>query len=177
VGDGPQRADLEQRFAGTNTHFAGYLKGEKLAAAYASADAFVYASETETMGNVILEAMACGAAVVAPRAGGIPSLVSHGRTAMLFAPGNLEEAVRLTRETLTNGDLRNRLGQAARQKVEGWNWEASVERVRQIYRESIQEFQPRAVKLTLNQHLARVFTSGMVSALHAQAALGRISDQ
>ena len=66
VGDGPQRGDLERQFAGRNANFVGYLKGEELAAAYASADAFVYASETETMGNVILEAMACGSAVVAP---------------------------------------------------------------------------------------------------------------
>ena len=59
VGDGPQRADLERRFAGRNARFVGYLRGEELAAAYASADAFIYASETETLGNVILEAMAC----------------------------------------------------------------------------------------------------------------------
>ena len=65
VGDGPNRAALESRFAGTDSQFLGYLKGKELAAAYASADVFVYASETETMGNVILEAMACGRAVVA----------------------------------------------------------------------------------------------------------------
>ena len=65
VGDGPARPSLEQEFAGTDARFIGYLKGEELAAAYASADAFVYASETETMGNVILEAMACGRPVVA----------------------------------------------------------------------------------------------------------------
>src|SRR5207253_4845654 len=62
VGDGPARADLERRFQGTDARFVGYLKGEQLAAAYASADAFIYASETETMGNVVLEAMACGCA-------------------------------------------------------------------------------------------------------------------
>jgi glycosyltransferase involved in cell wall biosynthesis len=42
--DGPQRTELEQRFAGLNANFIGYLKGADLAAAYASADAFVYAS-------------------------------------------------------------------------------------------------------------------------------------
>src|SRR5262249_24326523 len=78
VGDGPHRGPLERRFVGNNAHFLGYLKGNDLAAAYASADAFVYASETETMGNVVLEAMASGCAVVAPRAGGIPSLVDSG---------------------------------------------------------------------------------------------------
>src|SRR5262249_41320751 len=71
VGDGPHRAALERRFCGTRTNFVGYLAGQELAEAYASADAFVYASETETMGNVVLEAMASGLGVVAPRAGGI----------------------------------------------------------------------------------------------------------
>ena len=56
-----------ERFSGYKAHFVGYLTGEELAAAYASADAFVYASETETMGNVILEAMASGLPVIAAR--------------------------------------------------------------------------------------------------------------
>ncbi|MHB1422165.1 MAG: glycosyltransferase [Gemmataceae bacterium] len=73
VGDGPQRTELERRFAGRNANFIGCLKGAELSAAYSSADAFVYASETETMGNVILEAMACGCAVIAPRAGASPA--------------------------------------------------------------------------------------------------------
>ena len=54
VGDGPHRAELERCFAGKNANFVGYLKGVQLAEAYASADAFVYASEVETMGNVVL---------------------------------------------------------------------------------------------------------------------------
>src|SRR5260370_38033884 len=84
VGDGPHRPALERRFDGADAHFIGYLKGEELATAYASADAFVYASETETMGNVVLEAMAAGCPVVVPMAGGIPSLVAHGKTGFLY---------------------------------------------------------------------------------------------
>src|SRR5208282_67745 len=86
VGDGPHRAALEQRFQGVDARFIGYLKGKELAAAYASADAFVYASETETMGNVVLEAMASGCAVVVPQAGGIPNLVEHRSTGFLYRP-------------------------------------------------------------------------------------------
>src|SRR5262249_20655227 len=80
----PQRGELEQRFAGLDATFVGYLKGEDLAAAYASADVFVYASEMETMGNVVLEAMAAGCPVVAPGAGGILSLLTHGATGFLY---------------------------------------------------------------------------------------------
>ncbi len=60
VGEGPQRIELERRFSPLRTHFVGYLHGAELAQAYASSDAFVFASETETMGNVILEAQSSG---------------------------------------------------------------------------------------------------------------------
>jgi glycosyltransferase involved in cell wall biosynthesis len=171
VGDGPQRAELERRFAGRNAHFVGYLRGEELAAAYASADTFVYASETETLGNVILEAMACGCAVVAPRAGGIPSLVSHGKTGILYEPGDLGGAVSFARRTLHDFGLRSQLGQAARKAVENWNWENSVERVLQIYRESIREYQPAQDDWNWSQRLAGVITSGLVATFRAGAFL------
>jgi glycosyltransferase involved in cell wall biosynthesis len=162
VGDGPQRADLERRFAGKNVNFVGYLKGADLAEAYASADAFVYASETETMGNVVVEAMACGCAVVAPRAGGIPSLVWEGDTALLYAPGDLHDAVRATRRVLEDEVLRRRLGRSAREVVEDWTWENSIERVREIYGESMRQFQQAAARVTLGQRLAQAAASGLV---------------
>ena len=173
VGDGPQRAELEQRFAGTDTQFVGYLKGEELAAAYASADAFVYASETETMGNVVLEALACGCPVVAPRAGGIPNLVEHGRTGLLYAPGDLGDAGRLTRAVLGDAALRARLGRAGREAVETWDWEHSVGRVRQFYAEAIAACRPAPAKRTWGQRSAGVVTAALVSAFRARAAVGR----
>src|SRR5262249_44905050 len=133
AGDGPQRGELEQRFAGKNAHFVGYLQGALLAEAYASADAFVYASETETMGNVILEAMACSCPIIASRAGGIPSLIDEGKTGLLFKPRELDDAVRAVRLVLENVDFRAQLGQAARRAVETWDWEHSIESVRQVY--------------------------------------------
>jgi glycosyltransferase involved in cell wall biosynthesis len=167
VGDGPQREELEQRFAGKDAHFVGYLKGVDLAEAYASADAFVYASETETMGNVVLEAMASGCPVVAPRAGGIPSLVEEGRTGLLYAPGDLEDAVRATRAVLDGAAFRHRLGGAARAAVETWDWEHSIARVREVYREAIRTFGPRLSRLTLQQRLARGVLSSLVFAFRA----------
>jgi glycosyltransferase involved in cell wall biosynthesis len=63
VGDGPQRASLQQRFPGVV--FTGAKSGEELAAHFRSADAFVFASRTDTFGLVMLEAMACGTPVAA----------------------------------------------------------------------------------------------------------------
>ena len=86
VGDGPYREELEKHFADTHTHFVGYLAGEALGAAYASADAFVFPSRTETLGLVLLEAMAAGCPVVAANAGGIPDIVANGENGYLFDP-------------------------------------------------------------------------------------------
>ena len=69
VGDGPLRSDLERQFEGTATVFTGYMQGAELASVYASADMFVLPSSTETLGLVLLEAMAAGCPVVACRAG------------------------------------------------------------------------------------------------------------
>ncbi|MGU9981748.1 glycosyltransferase family 4 protein [Phreatobacter sp. HK31-P] len=63
VGDGPQRADLERRFP--EAVFLGVRTGEALAGVYASADVFVFTSRTDTYGNVMQEAMACGVPVAA----------------------------------------------------------------------------------------------------------------
>ena len=84
VGDGPSREELESSFAGTKTVFMGMLHGEELSAAYASADVFVMPSETETLGFVVMEAMASQIPVVAVRAGGIPDIINDKRTHLLL---------------------------------------------------------------------------------------------
>lgn len=139
IGDGPQRAELEQRFAGLPACFFGYLRGEELAAAYASADAFVYASETETMGNVVLEAMASGLPVVVPRAGGIPSLFRHGDEGFLFSPGNATEAADQLNLVLADESICRRLGTAARARIQTSGWKNSIACVRQHYLDTIAE--------------------------------------
>ena len=162
VGDGPQCSDLEGRFAGKTAHDLGYLKGTELAAAYASADAFVYATETETMGNVVLEAIACGCPVVAPRAGGIPSLMSHGDTGLLYTPRNLQDAVGATCLVLSDPAFRTRLSRAVREAVEELNWDHSITRVREVYQEAIRSYQPASARVSFQQRLAQLIVSGLV---------------
>ncbi len=168
VGDGPARSDLERRFQGTDSRFVGYLKGEELASAYASADAFVYASETETMGNVVLEAMACGSAVVAPRAGGIPNLVAHGETGFLFQPRDVQDAVQWTREALSEG-VRKQIGEAARHAIEARNWEQSIGRVRETYLQAIEKAERVAPRSTWSERLAQITTRTLVSLFRSTA--------
>lgn len=86
VGTGPDRDQLVEVFDGLPVTFAGVLHGPELAAAYASADVFAFPSDTETFGNVVLEAMACGLPVVATTSGGQIDLLSPGTNGLLFAP-------------------------------------------------------------------------------------------
>lgn len=169
VGDGPARADLERQFAGLDANFIGYCKGEQLAAAYASSDVFVYASETETMGNVVLEGMAAGCPVVAPRAGGIPSLFTHGESGFLYQPGNRDEAVRLTRTLLDDPGLRSRIGTGARRAIELRNWEQSIGAVRQAYRMAITQRHHPEVSAPWRAQAAKLMTKSLVSLFRSMA--------
>ena len=138
VGDGPHRANLERHFAGLPVTFLGYMKDEELATAYASADAFVYASETETMGNVILEAMAAGSAIVAPRAGGIPSLVEHNESGLLFEPRETEAAAAFVNKLLDSPARRKQISTNARHFGQTHGWKEAAQRVRRDYEHAIE---------------------------------------
>lgn len=104
VGTGPAAVDLEATFAaaglGNRVAFVGQLSGDALSAAFASADCFVMPSDSETLGFVVLEAMASGVPVVGARAGGIPSLILDGTPTHLLPPFSI--CLDLVR-TLTHG--------------------------------------------------------------------------
>ncbi|HEY4276888.1 MAG TPA: glycosyltransferase [Conexibacter sp.] len=85
AGGGPEQAALRERL-GDAALFLGWLDGDALARAYADADLFLFASETDTFGQVILEAQASGLPVLAVDAGGPRELVEHGRSGWLSAP-------------------------------------------------------------------------------------------
>jgi glycosyltransferase involved in cell wall biosynthesis len=85
VGDGPLRAALQA--AHPDLLCCGVLTGERLATHYASADIFLFPSETETFGNVTLEAMASGLAVVAYDRAAARLHIAHGETGILVPPG------------------------------------------------------------------------------------------
>jgi len=138
VGDGPHREAMETHFAGTNTHFVGYLQGLELAAAFASSDAFIFPSRTETLGLVLLEAMAAGCPVVAARSGGIPDIVTDGVNGYLFDPTDARGAVVATQKLLAAQEERELLRQNARQEAEKWGWNAATKHLISYY-ESVLE--------------------------------------
>ena len=135
VGDGPYRQQLERLFEGTPTTFVGYLAGEELASAYASGDAFLFPSSTETLGLVLLEAMAAGCPVVGARRGGIPDIVSDGVNGFLYDPDKEGSLTTAVANLLGEADTRRALRLAAREEAERWGWAAATEQLRGYYRQ------------------------------------------
>ena len=139
VGDGPYRQQLETLFAGSATTFVGYLAGEELASAYASADAFLFPSSTETLGLVLLEAMAAGCPVVGANRGGIPDIVTDGENGCLYEPeggdGGAGSLTAATLRLLGDGSQRQQLRRNARQEAERWGWVGATEQLRGYYRQ------------------------------------------
>lgn len=135
VGGGPARARLEA--AGhPDVHFAGYRRGVDLAAHYASADAFVFASDTETFGQVVSEALSSGLPVVAPDRGGVTDLVVAGETGLLFQPGRADQLAARAISLVEDPALRRRMGREGRKRAEGRSWEAVFDRLFETYDEA-----------------------------------------
>ncbi|AFY70261.1 glycosyl transferase group 1 [Thalassoporum mexicanum PCC 7367] len=134
VGDGPYRQELEKIFAGTNTNFVGYLQGTDLASAFASSDVFLFPSRTETLGLVLLEAMAAGCPVVAANSGGIPDIVTNGLNGYMFDPIAEDGLLTATQQLLDcSPAIADDLKHNARLEAEKWGWEAATSQLQNYY--------------------------------------------
>jgi glycosyltransferase involved in cell wall biosynthesis len=126
VGDGPLRVTLQKEHS--DLLFCGVHTGEQLARHYASADVFLFPSETETFGNVTLEAMASGLVVVAYNYAAAQMHITHGETGVLVPYGEskafIDAAARLARAPQSLQKLR----QQARAYVAAIDWQRVVER-------------------------------------------------
>jgi glycosyltransferase involved in cell wall biosynthesis len=132
VGDGPARRKLAREHP--EVHFAGYRTGAQLAACYASADLLLFPSETETFGNVLLEAMASGLATLSYDYAAAAWHVTH-RENGLKVPKSDEAAYLQAAESLLDPNLRLSLGNQARQTAESLSWPAVVKDLETIMRE------------------------------------------
>ena len=133
VGDGPVRSVLEERLPGSI--FIGFRTGDELARAYASSDVFLFPSETETFGNVTLEAMASGLPTVCADATGSNALVVTGQTGYLAPPQDPAAFTRHVKELLLDDSLRNEMGRAAIARAREYSWHSILERIVHYYDE------------------------------------------
>ncbi|MFN3543325.1 MAG: glycosyltransferase family 4 protein [Thiobacillus sp.] len=125
VGDGPERAGWQAKRP--DTIFCGTQVGEALARHYASADVFLFPSLTETWGNVTIEAMASGLAVVAYDCAAAEEVIRHGENGLKARPDD-EVAFVLQAVSLVGQDaLRRRLGSAAAARAAQLSWDAIVD--------------------------------------------------
>lgn len=133
VGKGIGEASLREWLP--NTVFTGHLEGNELAEAYASSDIFLYPSETDTFGNVTLEAMASGLATICADAPGAKNLVVDGVTGALAVPRSVESFLEHTERVLTDAELRRGMAQAALERSRRYTWDAAMGRLMGYYDE------------------------------------------
>jgi len=120
IGDGPARDWLAEQLP--EAHFVGFQEGEALGRAVASMDVLFNPSITETFGNVTLEAMACAIPVVAADATGSRSIIDHGVTGQLVAPGSTEGFADALGRYCTDDALRQTHAAAAQAATERYDW-------------------------------------------------------
>jgi phosphatidylinositol alpha 1,6-mannosyltransferase len=137
VGDGPDRALAEHELPGAI--FLGFQDGEDLAVAYASSDIFVFPSDSESFGNVTLEAMASGVPCVCADATGSRSLVVEGETGFLVHADSANGFAQAVNRLADNPDLRRRMGQAGRERALTFGWDETLGRMLGYYRAVLNE--------------------------------------
>lgn len=148
VGEGHLRGDLEERIQaqgfGERCVLTGPLTDAPLLEEFRSADVFVLASLMEGLSVVLMEAMAAGVPVVAPRVGGIPELVQDGQTGVLFGPGDWDGLAEAVQRLLSDPVLRERVVQGGRARVEREHDSArNAASLLRLFRDSAEEGHPR----------------------------------
>src|SRR5256714_2977319 len=120
VGHGPYSQALSEALP--EALFTGYLKGTELAAAYASADIFVFPGTTDTFGNVIIEAQASGVPVIVSDSGGPKELVENNRNGLITKSHDVEDLARAIQQLVKDPERRKRMGSFARESVIDRTW-------------------------------------------------------
>ena len=149
VGDGPNRQALEKHFEGTQTVFTGFLHGEELAKAFASSDVFVFPSTTETLGLVIMEAMASGLPVVAAESGPTCEQIKNHQTGILYNPHDPDD-FKMTILQFEDEILRKRLSASAYKEIAEMGWDEPAQQMIDYYYE-VAEIGEKLVQLNYNE--------------------------
>jgi|CXWL01.1.fsa_nt_gi glycosyltransferase involved in cell wall biosynthesis len=142
AGDGPVLPSLRASAPEGVTFLGNLDRQHALPALYASADAFLFASHTETLGLVILEAMASGLPVVAAPAGGVADHLRDDENGLAYPPGDVPAMAAAMERLIADPALRDRLAHGARRTAEVLSWEAELDRLATSYGEVVHRAGP-----------------------------------
>lgn len=137
AGDGPLFKELTENNTDESVHFTGFVQGSELSSLYAAADLFVFPSATETFGNVVLEAMASGTAVIGAAAGGVMDTVMHGQNGWLCPAGDTDAFIQAVIHLYDNEGLRKHLESHGLAYSAEQNWDSIFTRLLDSYRQVI----------------------------------------
>jgi glycosyltransferase involved in cell wall biosynthesis len=157
VGDGPDRASLEQAVdaAGLRSSviFTGAVNQDAIRQLYRDADIFVLASFAEGIPVVLMEAMAMGLPCVSTYIAGIPELIVDERDGLLVMPSDVEGLANALERLLRDPELRSRLGAAGRQRVvEKYDLKRNTENLAQIFIRRLGELGDSSTTMDLAGH-------------------------
>jgi glycogen(starch) synthase len=143
VGEGPMKSQLLSSLKAANLSgnfkLLGNLDAEALVAAYNCADVFVLPSIQEGQGIVLLEAQAAAKPVVAFNIGGVNEAVKDGETGLLVTRGDPDELAAALSRLLSNEELREKMGVAARKFVsENFTWDLCAQKMLRVYHEALE---------------------------------------
>jgi 1,2-diacylglycerol 3-alpha-glucosyltransferase len=146
VGSGPSEGDIRRIFktkgVAAQLLMVGNKTGDDLADAYRAMNAFVFASQSETQGMVLTEAMASGLPVIALDAAGVREVVLDGRNGRLLNPdASCRQFSDAIREVVNDSEKTNQWAKQARQTAEGFSREFCAQRLNQTYQSVVRSQQ------------------------------------
>lgn len=135
AGDGPMLEKYKTEHK--DVIFTGYVQGEKLSQLYASADIFTFPSSTETLGNVVLEAMASEVPVVGVKSGGVKENIIEGYNGIMCKPRDTKSFYESITRLIENIDYRIQIGENARKYTYSKQWDKIFDKLVYHYQEVI----------------------------------------
>ena len=141
AGDGPMRQEIATELSKLTSNF--YLLGrvvpKDVPALLSNCDLHVTTSEKETRGLTILEALAAGIPVIAPRSGGVIENIQDGSNGFLYTPGDRQDFASKLKTLVEDRSLRQKMGDRTRTSVIEYSWENAVRNLLEVWQEAIQE--------------------------------------
>jgi glycosyltransferase involved in cell wall biosynthesis len=144
AGDGDMRQEIATGLGKytNNVHFLGRISPDGVAALLANSNIFVTTSEKENRALTVIEALAVGLPILAPRAGGIPQDVEDGWNGYLFEPQNQAEFVQKLKKLVEDTDLRQQMGKKSYEYVKKYSWDNTIANMVKIWQTQIDRKNP-----------------------------------